>query len=49
MVHALADGLFRRPGLAPPELVGRDAACYESIFEHLAARDIRFEVTEEAL
>jgi saccharopine dehydrogenase-like NADP-dependent oxidoreductase len=49
LVHALADGLFRRPGLAPPELVGRDAACYEFIFEHLAARDIRFEVTEAAL
>jgi len=48
MVRAIADGLFRRPGLAPPELVGRDAACYESIFEHLAARDIRFEVTEES-
>jgi len=47
MVHAIADGLFRRPGLAPPELVGRDAVCYESIFEYLAAREIRFEVTEE--
>ena len=47
MVHAVAEGLFTEPGLSPPEIVGRDARCYEFIFEHLAERGIRFEVSEE--
>jgi saccharopine dehydrogenase-like NADP-dependent oxidoreductase len=47
MVTALAEGLFAEPGLSPPEIVGRDARCFDFIFEHLAERGIRFEVTEE--
>lgn len=47
MVQALAEGLFAEPGLSPPEIVGRDARCYDFVFEHLAERGIRFEVTEE--
>ena len=49
MVHAIAEGLFAEPGLSPPEIVGRDARCYDFVFEHLAERGIRFEVTEETL
>jgi lysine 6-dehydrogenase len=47
MVHALAEGLFAEPGLSPPEIVGRDARCYDFVFDYLAQRGIRFEVTEE--
>lgn len=47
MVHALAEGLFAEPGLSPPEIVGRDARCYDFVFDYLAERGIRFEVTEE--
>lgn len=41
-VHALATGLWTESGVAPPERLGRVAACFESIFDYLAARDIRF-------
>lgn len=49
MVQALAEGLFAGPGLSPPEIVGRDARCYDFVFDYLAQRGIRFEVTEETL
>ena len=29
MVNALAEGLYSEPGLAPPELVGRNEACFD--------------------
>jgi saccharopine dehydrogenase-like NADP-dependent oxidoreductase len=49
MVNAIAEGLYTEPGLAPPELVGRDEASFYYIFDYLAARGVRFEVTEESL
>jgi len=49
MVNAIAEGLFTEPGLSPPEIVGRNEACYDFIFDYLAARGVRFEVTEEEL
>jgi len=49
MVNAIAEGLFTEPGLSPPEIVGRNEACYDFIFDYLAKRGVRFEVTEEAL
>ena len=49
MVNAIADGLFTEPGLSPPEIVGRNEACYDFIFDYLAKRGIRFAVTEELL
>jgi saccharopine dehydrogenase-like NADP-dependent oxidoreductase len=49
MVNALAEGLYSDPGLSPPELVGRDEECFFYIFDYLAARGIRFEVTEQNL
>jgi saccharopine dehydrogenase-like NADP-dependent oxidoreductase len=49
MVNAIAEGLYTEPGLAPPELVGRDEASFYYIFDYLAARGIRFEVTEQTL
>jgi len=47
VVNAIAEGLYTEPGLSPPELVGRNEACFYYIFDYLAARGIRFEVTEE--
>jgi saccharopine dehydrogenase-like NADP-dependent oxidoreductase len=49
MVNAIAEGLYSDPGLSPPELVGRNEECFYYIFDYLAARGIRFDVTEEAL
>jgi saccharopine dehydrogenase-like NADP-dependent oxidoreductase len=49
MVNAIAEGLYSDPGLSPPELVGRNEECFYYIFDYLAARGIRFDVTEETL
>ena len=49
MVNAIADGLYSEPGLSPPELVGRNQACFDFIFDYLAERGVRFEITEESL
>ena len=49
MVNAIADGLYSEPGLSPPEIVGRDQACFDFIFDYLAERGVRFEITEETL
>ena len=49
MVRVLAAGLYSEPGLSPPELVGRDQVCFDSIMEHLEERGVRFEVTEEPI
>jgi len=49
MVNAIAEGLFTEPGLSPPEIVGRNEACYDFIFDYLAKRGVRFEVSEETL
>ena len=47
MVNAIAEGLFSEPGLSPPERVGRDAACYDYIFNYLGQRGVQFKVSEE--
>ncbi len=49
MVNAIADGLFSEKGLSPPEIVGRDAACYDYIFQYLARHGVEFVITEEVL
>jgi saccharopine dehydrogenase-like NADP-dependent oxidoreductase len=49
MVNAIADGVYSEPGLSPPELVGRNEACFYYVFDYLAARGIRFDVTEITL
>jgi len=49
MVNAMAEGLYSEPGLSPPELVGRNQACFDFIFDYLAEREVRFEITEESL
>jgi saccharopine dehydrogenase-like NADP-dependent oxidoreductase len=49
MINALADGVFQEKGLSPPEIVGRNEACYDYVFDYLARRGVVFEVTEETL
>jgi len=45
MVRAMAAGMYSEPGLSPPEIVGRDQACFDFIMEHLADRGVRFRQT----
>lgn len=41
-VRLLAAGLYRRPGISPPEYLGRDARCYDFIMGDLAERNVVF-------
>ena len=40
MVNLIAKGLWTEPGLAPPEVVGRDADCFDAVLKHLEDRDV---------
>ncbi len=44
-VRLLAEGLWERPGIAPPELLGREPACVEFILDGLRARGIDYRET----
>ncbi len=48
MVHLIAKGLWTEPGLAPPEVVGRNAHCFDSALKHLENRNVHlFQKVEE--
>ena len=48
MANLVARGLWTKPGLAPPEMVGRDQACFDSVHRHLQARGVHiFERVDE--
>jgi saccharopine dehydrogenase-like NADP-dependent oxidoreductase len=47
MVRLLARNLYTEPGITPPELVGRDPACFEFVMKELEARGVRFQHTIE--
>jgi len=40
--RALMAGLWDRPGIVPPEVLGQNEACYGAIFADLEARGVRF-------
>jgi saccharopine dehydrogenase-like NADP-dependent oxidoreductase len=40
MVHEVASGRWREPGVAPPEIVGRREECFEGVLRHLAERGV---------
>jgi saccharopine dehydrogenase-like NADP-dependent oxidoreductase len=40
VVRLVASGLYSRTGISPPEYVGRDAGCFESVVGDLKARGI---------
>ena len=46
-VHLLADGMFKRKGICPPEYVGADPLCTEFVLAHLAAHGVAFKTTVE--
>ncbi len=40
MVNLVAKGLWTEPGLAPPEVVGRNADCFDAVLKHLEDRNV---------
>ncbi|MDA0328699.1 MAG: saccharopine dehydrogenase NADP-binding domain-containing protein [Gemmatimonadetes bacterium] len=40
MASLVARGLWTEPGLAPPEIVGRNAKCFDAVIQHLEARGV---------
>ena len=45
VARQVAKGLFRRPGINPPEFVGRTEGCHADLLEGLAKRKIRWDCT----
>jgi saccharopine dehydrogenase-like NADP-dependent oxidoreductase len=43
VARQVASGLFRRPGVNPPEYVGREEGCYENLLEGLRERNVQWE------
>jgi lysine 6-dehydrogenase len=41
-VRLLAQGLYRRGGISPPEFLGRESGCYEFVIAELAKRGVVF-------
>jgi saccharopine dehydrogenase-like NADP-dependent oxidoreductase len=48
-VRALAAGLYKDPGLVPPEVLGRTPGVYDFIKDRLAERGVEFTITDEEL
>jgi saccharopine dehydrogenase-like NADP-dependent oxidoreductase len=48
-VRLLASGLYRRPGISPPEYLGREPGCYEFVMTELARRGVMLRESTEAL
>jgi lysine 6-dehydrogenase len=42
VVRLVAQGLYRRPGVFPPEFLGREPGCYEFVIKELARRGVVF-------
>ena len=48
MVNLIATGLWTESGLAPPEVVGRNAVCFDAVLKHLEDRNVHiFQRVEE--
>jgi saccharopine dehydrogenase-like NADP-dependent oxidoreductase len=48
MANLVARGLWTEPGLAPPEVVGRNADCFDAVISHLEERGVHiFQRVEE--
>lgn len=48
-VRLVAGGHYRRPGISPPEFLGREANCCQRIFADLEARGVVYQHRVEAL
>ncbi|MGH7481632.1 MAG: saccharopine dehydrogenase family protein [Longimicrobiales bacterium] len=42
MARLVASGRWTQPGVAPPEIIGRDEACFEFVMQHLGERGVVF-------
>jgi len=40
MVNLVSQGLWTEPGLVPPEVVGRNAECFDAVIKHLEDRGV---------
>jgi saccharopine dehydrogenase-like NADP-dependent oxidoreductase len=49
IVHLVASELWTDAGVAPLEMVGRRADCFDAALAHLAERDVRFDHSVEML
>ncbi len=45
VARAVAGGLFRRPGVSPPETVGQEPGCFEFIMQQLTDRGVIYQRT----
>jgi saccharopine dehydrogenase-like NADP-dependent oxidoreductase len=44
-VRLVAQGLWKRKGVSPPEFIGREPRCYDFIMDELAKRGVMFQET----
>ncbi len=49
IANLVLDGGFAKPGINPPEFIGRDAGCYKKIFDYLEERGVHYHKQEKAL
>jgi saccharopine dehydrogenase-like NADP-dependent oxidoreductase len=49
VVRLLSQGLYRRPGISPPEFLGREPGCYEFVMRDLARRGVVFRESTQRL
>ena len=48
-VRLLAQGVYRRVGISPPEFLGREPGCYEFVMAELAKRGVVFRESTRTL
>ena len=49
VARLVADGLWTRPGVSPPEFLGADSACFDRVFADLEARGVVYRHRSESL
>ncbi len=49
MVKLIAEGIWAQPGLATPEIVGRNQEAYDAVIKHLRDRDVYLDLDVEVL
>lgn len=37
-------GQYKKPGISPPEYVGREAGCYDAVLKYLRTRNVNYEI-----
>jgi lysine 6-dehydrogenase len=46
VVNLFLEGFFNEKGIFPPELIGKNETCFEYILNYLAARNVRYTITQ---